>query len=177
MTVFLGMSSFFIVVTVWYIHTLYVIEVLLILPVLPASFSGTLVLGFMLRVFSYSLEVIVLDCLFIKSYFTKSLSQIILIVKGSSPSSNSSSIISMMFWYYLGKFDSMQVIISELSNFMSIFCRSLLSNLSLVIHYSGFLVSSSIFRLVNFLLILVLKAPVIDSNLFEIFIRHCLASP
>ena len=66
-----------------------------------------------------------------------------------------------MVWYSSGKFNSMRVVISELSIFMSGFHRSPLSIYSLAIHYSRFFVTSSSLFLRNILRSLVLKAPVV----------------
>ena len=65
-------------------------EVLLLVSVLTASHAGNLVLGFYVKVFSSSHDILDLDCSFIRSNLTESLSQILLIVKVLSPSSNSS---------------------------------------------------------------------------------------
>ena len=67
-----------------------------------------------------------------------------------------SSRISTMVWYSLGKFDSMRVIISDSSTFTSNFRRSPLSSSISVIHYLGFIVTSSSQHLGNLLHIIVL---------------------
>ena len=80
-------------------------ELLWIVPVFTASIAGTLVLGFYLKGFSSYIDPIGLDCLFIRSYFTEILSQILLIVRVLLSSSNLSSILYTMVWNSSDKFD------------------------------------------------------------------------
>ena len=83
----------------------------------------------------------------------------------------------MIFWYSSGRFYIMRVIIYDSSICTSIFCRSPLSNLSSVIHSSGYLVTSSSFHLANLLRSLFLELPMVGSIFSESFIHACLESP
>ena len=58
-TVFLDMSRFVAVMKFWYVCTLFMSAVFYHFPVYPSSRAGTLVLGFYVERFSYSLEIFV----------------------------------------------------------------------------------------------------------------------
>ena len=111
-TVFLGISGFVIILEFWYAFTFSMSELLWLVTLYPASCSGTLVLGFYAKVFLSSIDIFGLDFLFVQSYFTEILSQIILIVKGWYSSSNSYSRMYMMFFYSSGYFNRTWVILS-----------------------------------------------------------------
>ena len=149
----------------------------LFVPVSPTSFAVNLILGVFVWFFFVFSWHFVVGSLFVRSYFTKSLSRVLSVGRGFSSSSNSLSIIYTKIWYYLGKFNRMWVIIYESSICTSIFCRSPLSSSILVINSSGFLVTSSILHLANFLHCFVLKFPVVGSIFLEMFVLYSLTSP
>ena len=101
--------------------------------------------------------------MFIWSYFSKSLSGIVLIVRGWTLLYSSYSIFSIMLSYDSDKLDMMCVIIFVSFICMFNFPKSLISTSSLVIQYSGYLVMLSNFYFTNFLCSLVLEDPVIGS--------------
>ena len=76
-TVFIDMSRFVAAMSFWYIPTFFMPAVFFLVTVFPAWCAGTLVLGFYVDGFSSSLEVIVLDCLFVQSNSIKSLLRIL----------------------------------------------------------------------------------------------------
>ena len=170
------MSKSITVVKFWYVITFSIPEFLLLVPIFPASCAGTLVLGFYMKIFSFSPDVLGLNCLYIWSYFTKRLSQILSIVKGLSSLSNIFSIICRMVWYFSGKFNNMWVIVYELWICTSVFGRSPPRNSNSMIHSPGFLGVLSSFHLSNIFHSLVQEHPVVSSKFPENLIHACLSS-
>ena len=105
--VFLEMSGFVVVIIFLYVLNLFMTEVFSVVPVSTASCAGTHVVGVYIKVILSYLEVLVLDCLFIWSNFTKRLPWILSIIRGSFLSSNYYSRNSTVVWYSSGKFKSM----------------------------------------------------------------------
>ena len=174
--VFLEMSGFVVVIIFLYVLNLFMTEVFSVVPVSTASRAGTHVVGVYIKVILSYLEVLVLDCLFIWSNFTKRLPWILSIIRGSFLSSNYYSRNSTVVWYSSGKFKSMWFVITELSMCTSSFFSSSLSILSSVIHSLVFIVTSSSSHLENFLHSPVLEPPLFGSKFLESFIHASLVS-
>ena len=62
LTVFIDMSKFVAVTICWYVCTFFMTAVFSLVPVSTSSCTGTLVLRFYVKGFSFSIDVIVLDC-------------------------------------------------------------------------------------------------------------------
>ena len=115
MVVFIEFPHLVAVFTFWYtlrfICTLSRATIPKFVPLFHASRTDTLILGFMLRNFSSSLELFVYICTFVWMNFIDSMSHILLIVIVLMLPSSPPSITATMFLYDLSKFYRMCIII------------------------------------------------------------------